>query len=55
QSEEEGDMNAYVVRDTIPTRRGRPKCKPESSLDGSNRVSKIRRAANPVELMKINI
>ncbi|CAG8652126.1 14147_t:CDS:2, partial [Acaulospora morrowiae] len=54
QSEEEGDMDTYVVGGTISVRRGRPKHKPESSLDGSNYVSKIRRAVNPVELMGMN-
>ncbi|CAG8489613.1 298_t:CDS:2, partial [Acaulospora morrowiae] len=54
QSEEEGDMKAYVVGGTIFTRRGRSKHKPESSLDELNYVPKIRRVVNLVELMGIN-
>ncbi|CAG8626181.1 14411_t:CDS:2, partial [Acaulospora morrowiae] len=54
QSEEENDMDAYIVGGTILARRGRPKCKPESSLGELNHIPKIRRAANLVESMKIN-
>ncbi|CAG8613899.1 4588_t:CDS:2, partial [Acaulospora morrowiae] len=46
QSEKEGDMDAYIAGDTIPTRRERPKCKQKSSLDGLNHIPKIRRAVN---------
>ncbi|CAG8697466.1 10082_t:CDS:2, partial [Acaulospora morrowiae] len=54
QSEDEDDMDVYVAGGTTPARRGRPKRKPESSLGGSNRVPKIRRAVNPVEPVEMN-
>ncbi|CAG8627102.1 13990_t:CDS:2 [Acaulospora morrowiae] len=55
QSEEENDMNAYIAGGTIPAKRGRPKCKLESSLGRLNHIPKIRRAANPVKLIEMNI
>ncbi|CAG8444553.1 12844_t:CDS:2, partial [Acaulospora morrowiae] len=44
QSEEEGDMDAYVVEGIIPTRRERPKHKPEKE---ESLVKKVRRKREP--------